>query len=105
MRHNPSPAERKLWDELRSGKLEGLKFRRQQPIGYYIADFLCAESKVIIELDGRSHVKELENDLIRTAYLESRGYKVIRFGNEEVLGKIDRVLWEILSACENRRGL
>ncbi|MBV9548357.1 MAG: DUF559 domain-containing protein [Alphaproteobacteria bacterium] len=85
-RANPTDAERRLWALLRRRQLL-LRFRRQQPIGPYIADFLCPAARLIVELDGDQHGSAvgLANDVIRTRWLEQRGFIVLRFANELVL--------------------
>lgn len=100
LRHEETDAERKLWEKLRATRLQGLKFRRQVPIGDFIADFCCREHKLIIELDGGQHAEpvEIARDERRTALLESRGYRVIRFWNNEVLTNIDGIVEAILEA-------
>jgi very-short-patch-repair endonuclease len=79
--------ERKLWAQLRGKQFAGLRFRRQQPIGPYIADFFCAAAKLIIELDGSQHgaAENILRDTARTKWLEARGHRVLRFSNEEFL--------------------
>jgi 5-methyltetrahydrofolate--homocysteine methyltransferase len=94
MRKNPTPAEEKLWETLRNRKLES-KFRRQHPIGQFIADFVCIEEKLIIEVDGEIHDHQKEYDDGRTYMLEDIGYKVIRFSNNIVLKAIDEVIEKI----------
>ncbi|HEY46779.1 MAG TPA: endonuclease domain-containing protein [Anaerolineae bacterium] len=76
--------ERILWHELCGRRLAGLKFRRQYPVGPYIVDFFCAEKKLVIEIDGDSHVDDLEREAIRTEWLENQGFRVMRFTNREV---------------------
>ena len=100
LRREETDAERKLWEKLRSTRLEGLKFRRQVPIGDFIADFFCREHKLIIELDGGQHAEpaNIARDKRRTALLESRSYRVIRFWNNDVLTNIDGVVEAILEA-------
>lgn len=83
-------AEKKMWYSLRDRRFEDLKFRRQHPIPPYIADFICEDLNLIIELDGGQHTEEA--DLERTKFLESQGYKVIRFWNNDVLTNTDGVL-------------
>jgi very-short-patch-repair endonuclease len=97
LRRASTDAERKLWAHLRSRQLKGAKFRRQHPIGPYIADFACVEAKLIIELDGGGHDRDeqLHADEVRSAYLESCGYRVVRFWNNEVMENIDGVLERI----------
>ena len=92
LRHEPTVAEQKLWILLRNRALLGAKFRRQHPIGPYIADFCDPEANLIIEVDGPSHSLSEENDSIRTAYLSDRGYRVVRFTNAEVLHNPEGVL-------------
>ena len=100
LRRNQTPMERKLWAKLRGKQLCGLKFRRQHPIGRYIVDFCCLARKLVIEIDGDSHAFQLEYDQERTAYLEERGYTVIRFTNDQVQRQLDAVLTEIARQCE-----
>jgi len=86
LRKNLTPQERKLWSVLRNSQIKGYKFKRQVPIGNYIADFVCEEKMLIIEIDGGQH-NEIDNiayDKERTAYLNSRGFNVIRFWNNDV---------------------
>ena len=91
LRKEQTSAEDLLWARLRSGKLDGYKFRRQHPIKNWIADFYCHEAKLIIEVDGRIHLgkEQKENDQGRTYELEGLGLKVIRFTNEEVESNIE----------------
>jgi predicted helicase/very-short-patch-repair endonuclease len=91
MRKNPTPAEDALWQHLRLNQL-GVKFRRQHAIGPFIVDFYAREARLIIEVDGPIHEKQKEYDEMRQAYLESLGYRVVRFTNEQVLQNIDAVL-------------
>jgi len=95
-RNNPTEAEALLWNYLKADGL-GVRFKRQHIIGDYIADFACISSKLIIELDGRHHQlpQQITNDNLRTEWLESRGYKVLRFTNEELFKGIDNVLDKI----------
>ena len=95
MRSNQTDAENILWQNLRGSRLSGIKFKRQVPIGKYIVDFLCAEKKLIIELDGSQHIENIEYDDIRTMYLSNNGYTVIRFFNNDVLKNTETVLNEI----------
>ena len=91
LRRNMTDAERALWRRLRMRQLAGQRFRRQQPIGDYIVDFACPAARLVVEVDGGQHAEE-ERDAARTRWLESRGYRVLRFWNNEVLGQIDGVL-------------
>src|SRR3990172_8075512 len=95
---NPTKAELVLWELLRNKQLENYKFRRQHIIGKYIADFICLSHKLIIEVDGKIHQipENEESDEVRTKWLESKEFKVIRFKNEEVLSDPEKVLSEIL---------
>ena len=96
MRQNATECEKRLWAVLRNRQLDGFKFRRQATIGPYIVDLLCAEYRLIVEIDGGQHSDEV--DLPRTRFLEERGYSVIRFWNHEVMGNLDGVLVSILQA-------
>lgn len=97
LRQNSTDAERKLWNLLRRNQLHELHFKRQKPIGKYIADFVCSSEKIIIEIDSGQHNedKNIENDNIRTEYFSNLGYRVIRFWNNEVLENIDGVIAKI----------
>ena len=81
LRQNMTDAEKLLWSKLRNRQLYNFKFRRQQPIGIFIADFYCAKAKLVIELDGHAHADKVEYDLERTRWLNSVGYMVLRFWN------------------------
>jgi adenine-specific DNA-methyltransferase len=89
LRQNSTDAERKLWSILRSRQLNGFKFRQQVEIDGYIVDFLCPELRLIIEVDGGQHTPE--RDARRTAYLESQGFRLLRFWNHDVLQNLDGV--------------
>ena len=99
LRFNQTTTERLLWGCLRNRQINGLKFRRQHPIGFYIVDFFCAETNLIIEVDGDSHLQRVEYDQRRTLWLEEQGLRVIRFTNEEVLNSMDEILRLIAEAC------
>ncbi len=101
MRNNPTTAEAALWESLK-GKNLGDKFRRQHPVGDFIPDFVCLSKKLIIEVDGKIHDTQIEQDQARTEELEKLGYKVIRFRNETVLGNLEKVLETISSELESR---
>jgi very-short-patch-repair endonuclease len=92
LRKNQTDVEKLMWSRLRNRQIAGHKFRRQQIIGPYIADFLSLEPKLIIELDGGQHAEQQDEDAKRTRYLEALGYRVLRFWNHEVLGDLDAVL-------------
>src|SRR6266487_6629384 len=92
LRKEPTPAEIKLWARLRGNKLNGVSFRRQHAIGNYVPDFCSPKAKLIIELDGSQHLEQEQYDKERTKYLESQGYKVVRFWNNEVIKEIENVI-------------
>ena len=100
LRKKSTPAERKLWSRIRDDQL-GVTFRRQHAVGNYIPDFVCIEKKLIIELDGSQHLEQEEYDEERTKYLNSLGYKVIRFWNSDVMNNIDGVILAIIHAMED----
>jgi len=110
LHRNMSPAEAKLWKHLRAHQMGDVHFRNQHAIGNYIVDFphrgasQCApRSKLIIELDGSQHLEQREYDDERTKYLESRGYRVLRFWNNDVMNRIDealKVIWSELHGEE-----
>ncbi|MDH4210044.1 MAG: endonuclease domain-containing protein [candidate division WOR-3 bacterium] len=96
LRRNMTQAEARVWNRLRNKQL-GLKFRRQQSIGKYIADFACYEKKIIIEIDGGQHSEE-EGDKARDDFFKKQGYTVLRFWNNDVLRNTDGVLESIVKA-------
>jgi very-short-patch-repair endonuclease len=100
LRKEPTPAEKVIWEQLRDKRLGGFKFRRQAPMGRFIADFYCPACKLIVEIDGDIHDNQIEEDILRTKEMESFGYRVIRFRNEEILSNIKLVLNKILDACQ-----
>lgn len=85
-------AEQVLWRHLRMKQMAGRRFRRQSPVGPYVADFLCLDPPLIIELDGGQHDRRKSHDEKRTAYLNAKGFRVLRFWNNEVLTNIAGVL-------------
>lgn len=91
LRRRLTNAERLLWTHLRNKQLAGCKFRRQQAIGHYIVDFVCFEKKLVIEVDGGQHAVEKQKDQIRDSWLETQGFRVLRFWNNEVLKNIEGV--------------
>ena len=99
LRRPQTPAEQTLWRLLRDRRMGELKFRRQHPIGPFIADFCCAAARLVIELDGDSHASQCEYDQARTDWLQAQGYRVIRFTNQEVYGDMDAVLEAIFNTC------
>ena len=98
LRKNQTDAENALWYHLRARRLAGLKFRRQQPIGPFIVDFACVERCLVVELDGGQHALQEKEDKRRSGYLESKGYRVLRFWNHDVLKNMQGVLKVILRA-------
>jgi len=98
LHRNMSPAEAKLWKHLRSHRMGDVHFRNQHAIGNYIVDFCAPRQKLIIELDGSQHLEQKEYDEERTKYLEARGYRVLRFWNNDITNDTDEVLKVILSA-------
>ncbi len=96
LRKQSTEAEKTLWRQLRNRQLAGYKFRRQAPIGKYIVDFLCYEQILVIEIDGGQHQSRVEADSERTNWLETQGFRVIRFWNNQVLAEAEAVLEEIL---------
>ena len=98
MRANPTAAEQKLWLALRANRFENQQFTRQTIITPYIADFASKAAKLIIEIDGDTHSAKDRYDARRTEFLESLGYRVLRFGNPDVMGNIEGVLGVIAQA-------
>jgi very-short-patch-repair endonuclease len=106
LRRETTVAETMLWRSLRARKLDGLKFRRQVPIGRYVADFLCAEDRFIAELDGAPHENKErhEHDATRDAWLRAHGYRVLRLSNDIAIGGGDIALDLIRAAMLNDAG-
>ncbi len=96
LRSDSTDVERLLWRYLRAHRLADVKFRRQVPIGPYIADFVCFEARLVVELDGGQHADAMEQDACRDAWLSGQGFRVLRFWNNEVLDNLDGVLTKIL---------
>ena len=101
LRRNQTDAEKIMWRKLRAKRLQSLKFRRQQPIGKFIVDFVCFEKKLIIELDGSQHSENKELDESRDDWLLTQGYTVVRFWNNDVLKNIDGVMHSIQSIIQS----
>jgi very-short-patch-repair endonuclease len=95
LRLTDSLAERKVWELLRAHRMDGMRFRRQHPIGPYVADFAGVARKLVIEIDGEHHAVQRESDLRRTDILEQAGWRVIRFPASEALQNVDGVWAEI----------
>ena len=100
LRNSATDAEQHLWQHLRLKQLGGFKFRRQVPVAGYIADFLCHELTLIVELDGGHHVEQSAYDEQRTQILEAEGYRVLRYWNGDVFLRTSYVLEDILRALE-----
>jgi very-short-patch-repair endonuclease len=98
LRSDMTFAERKLWHAIRARQILGRRFRRQHPIGPYIADFACIERSLVVELDGGQHQDQLARDERRTAFLQLQGWQVLRFWNNDVLNNLDGVLAKIADA-------
>ncbi|RWK61875.1 endonuclease domain-containing protein [Mesorhizobium sp.] len=96
MRREPTEAEDRLWHELRGRRLDRIKFRRQVPVGKFIADFVCAEARLIVEIDGSQHA-DSNYDRVRDAELKARGFRVLRFWNDDVLRDLSAVCDTIIA--------
>jgi very-short-patch-repair endonuclease len=92
LRKQQTEAEAKLWSRLRAHRVSGVQFRRQHAIGNYIVDFCAPRRKLIIEVDGSQHLEQGEYDSKRTEYFQSKGFRVLRFWNNEVMSNIDSVM-------------
>ena len=107
LRQRSTDAERLLWRYLRSNQLHGVKFRRQQPIGKFIVDFVCFSEKLIIELDGGQHAQEKDRlkDSTRDYWLKQQGFKVLRFWDTDVLtnieGVVETIFKEVIPSIED----
>jgi very-short-patch-repair endonuclease len=99
LRNNPTDAERALWRQLRFWQLEGYKFRRQQPIGRYVVDFVCLEKRVVVEVDGGQHSDKVDEE--RDNWLRDQGFVVLRFWNNDVLRTADAVRGVILKNLQS----
>ena len=95
MRREPTDAEACLWRRLRDRRFAGWKFRRQQPLGPFVVDFVCFSPRLIIELDGSQHLDARAYDARRTAWLAARGFRLLRYWNGDVLESIEDVLEEV----------
>ena len=100
LRSNMTDAERRLWQQLKRRQVATVKFRRQQPIGPFIVDFVCFERRVIIEVDGGQHAEKVAYDERRTRWLEAQGYRVMRFWNNDVLANVGEVTQVIFDTVE-----
>ena len=95
LRRDMTDAERTLWAQIRHKQVDGYRFRKQVPLGKYVADFACLEPRLIVEVDGGQHADQTIPDAARSAWLENNGFRVLRFWNNEVLENLDGVLQTI----------
>ncbi len=102
LRKQLTPAEARLWEALRNKKLYGFHFRRQHPVGRFIADFYCSAGKLVIEIDGEIHAEQSDYDATRTGEMEAYGYQVIRFKNQQIFDDLNSVLEAIYQAMLTR---
>jgi very-short-patch-repair endonuclease len=100
LRHNLTEAETLIWYHLRNRRFLGLKFRRQHPVGDFIADFACVELGLVIELDGGQHVEQAENDGKRAVRMQELGFTTLRFWNHEVLSETEAVLEKLRQVAQ-----
>lgn len=98
-RHDPTDAEDIIWQKILRYEKTGFKFSRQKPINRFILDFYCSKLNLAIEMDGGSHIKKKENDILRDKFLSQIGIKTIRFSNEEILFDLNTVKQKILKTC------
>jgi very-short-patch-repair endonuclease len=96
-------AEMRLWQALRSRQLTGWKFRRQHPVGPFVVDFVCLAASIVIEVDGAHHAEQRAQDAARTRFIESKGFRVVRFDDGQVLEELGAVLEVIRLALEEAR--
>jgi very-short-patch-repair endonuclease len=104
LRHNQTEAEARLWQILRARQLAGYRFRRQHPVGKYVADFACTKHKLIVEADGGQHA-DSSHDAQRDAWLAEQGWRVLRFWNNDILSNGGGVARQILSALNDAAGV
>jgi very-short-patch-repair endonuclease len=97
LRYASTDAEKYLWSRIRNRNLGGFKFRRQHPLPPYAVDFVCLDRTLVLELDGGQHLEQVEADERRSAFLRAKGFRIIRFWNDDVLKQTDAVLEEILA--------
>ena len=100
LRRRSTDVERTLWQQIRNKQIAEFRFRRQRPIGKYIVDFVCLDAKLIVELDGGQHGEDVAYDTRRTAFLESLGFRVLRFWNNEVIENMEGVLARVLEQLQ-----
>lgn len=99
LRQHQTKVEAALWNRLRAKQVEGIKFRRQQPIENYIVDFVSFSKRIIIEVDGGQHASKKRADMERDKFFADNGFRVLRFWNSDVLDNIDGVMQIIRSEC------
>jgi very-short-patch-repair endonuclease len=106
LRKEMTPAEKALWDQVRDRRCGGYKFRRQQIVEGFFADFYCERVKLAVEIDGSVHenAEQKKNDRLKERVFQARGIKTIRFGNEGVLGSLRAMLDKIIAECNQRTG-
>ena len=105
-RNNPTPAEKKIWDEVLSRKqLRGYKFTRQKPIADFIVDFYCSKLQLVIEIDGDSHIESKEYDEAKTNILSQYGLRVLRYANRDVMNNIEGVFQDLMRFVESHAGV
>ena len=92
LRHQATPAEQTLWASVRGKQIEGVRFRRQHPMGQFVVDFCVPSCRLVVELDGEIHHQKRDQDMTRAQHIEAFGFQVLRFRNEEVLNNLPRVL-------------
>ena len=102
LRRDLTDAERLIWCRLRNRGLYGHKFRRQHPVGPYVVDFVCIEERLVVEIDGGQHAEQAARDEMRSVFLKAKGYRVLRFWNNEVMANIEGVLAAIAAALGQR---
>lgn len=107
LRTNQTNCENILWQHLRAKRLNGIKFRRQVPVGKYIVDFVNLGTKLVVELDGSQHLEDnnLKYDEHRTEYLNKQGYTIIRFLDNEIINNLEEVLYKIVEEYQNLSSL
>jgi very-short-patch-repair endonuclease len=103
LRRRSTDAERRLWKHLRARRIGGAKFRRQEPIGRYIVDFVCYERNLVVEVDGACHASQLDDDRLRDLWLQEQGFNVMRVLDNEVLNNTQGVLEVIHKACQDHQ--
>ncbi|HSC96780.1 MAG TPA: DUF559 domain-containing protein [Burkholderiales bacterium] len=102
LRSNLTDAEQRLWQALKRRQIAGVKFRRQQPIGPFIVDFVSFDSRIIVEVDGGHHAEQIHDDEIRARWFEGQSYRVLRFWNNDVLASPEAVAQAIFDAVATR---